>query len=330
VNRIVEAVIKFKSDFTQFGDVQKGCLAGGVITHSEGDTYIENENYRIGGGQTVTWNGNLVLKNSTLDAQTNGGAVAVINGNIYKCGASSILGNVTRTGALYNFCPAFTPPILSNNYFTYNAVHVFHSPNTAPVVLTFSPGGTYTWSNDTVPPGNGTATLPAAGGILYCQFCDFSRIDRPTTIVALDNGTTGGNLIIDDNIIYDGGSPHSATAGHTFGGLASRYILWQEPGGDVTMDTVGVFYTGMNCTAGFHAPLQVCMGGSFTWPGGNPTCSTVGSSMWTQYGSLTPGFLQFYGGNHIKIYDTGLRANPPPGLPENPYLVNYRVYGTKE
>jgi hypothetical protein len=290
--RRVEAMIHFQSMLTKFGTM----INGPITLNSPGVTY--NGGMWIGGALTLggtgmTWNGGpLIVNGSVLNG---GGSGKTLNGNLYYGGAA--VNGLAVTGNTYNFVPPFTWPTIDATYFNANSNYV---SNGVDRTIHFNSDGTYTVV------GGATSAIPADGAILYCDNCNFKVhgvVSGRVTVVA--TGASKGAITVDSSLYYAGASSMSATAANSFAALAVNSIAFSTT-------TAGNLYV-----AGTYFVQNGTLSMSLTGGGG---------AMFWLNGVRTSGISNHGGFTKTVIsYDSNLTAYPPPGLPESPMLVNYRV-----
>jgi hypothetical protein len=116
---------------------------------------------------------------------------------------------------------------------------------------------------------------------------------------------TQGNVTINGSLYYAGVSSMSATAANSFAAMASNTIAFKKTSGN--MLATGTYFV-QNGTTNMSAT------------------GAAGATFWLN-GVRTQGMsVSGFGGGFALSYDNNLVAYPPPGLPETPMLVNYRVH----
>lgn len=291
--RRVEAVIHFQSMLTKFGTMVNGpiTLSAGNVTYSGG--------MWIGGsltlsGSNMVWNGGPLIVNGSV--VNGGGGPRTLNGDLYYSGAS--VAGLTVAGNSYNFTPPFTWPSIDTNFFAANSTYVSNGTDRT---IVFNSNGTYTVV------GGATSPIPATGAILYCNNCNFKIhgvVSGRATVVA--TGAAKGAVTVDSNLFYAGASSMSATAANSFAALAANSITFS------TTSANSLF------VAGSYFVQQGTLNMSLSGGGGQ--------RFWLN-GVRTQGINNLGGFASVAItYDPNLVAYPPPGLPEQPMLVNYRVH----
>jgi hypothetical protein len=291
--RRIEAVIHFQSMLTKFGTM----INGPITLNTSGVTY--NGGMWIGGaltlgGSNMTWNGGPVIVNGSV--LNGGGANKTLNGNLYCSGAA--VNGLTVTGNTYNFVPPFAWPTIDPTYFNANSTYV---SNAADRTIIFNSNGTFTVV------GGATYAIPSTGAILYCNNCNFTVhgvVSGRATVVA--TGAAKGAISVNSNLFYAGASSMTATAANSFAALATNSIAFS------TTQPNNLY------VAGTYFVQQGTLSMSLTGGGG--------TQFWLN-GVRTSGISNGGGFGQVVIsYDSKLMAYPPPGLPESPMLVNYRVH----
>ena len=293
--RRIEAVIQFVSPVTMYGTMINGpfTISASNVVYS-GGMWI-NGTLTVS-GNPVTWNGGPLIVNGNV-VQANG---AVLNGNLYYSGASK--GALTVNGSVNNFVPKNTWPAIDQNFFNANSSYL----TTASQTIVFNSTNSFTVVNGQ------TYLIPFIGAILYCNGCNFTIhgiVSGRVTVVAA--GTAGsatqGNITVDNNLYYVGASSMSATADNSFSALATNKIYFNKASG--SMFVAGSYFVEQGTT-------NMALNGP---AGGGATFQLNGAR---SQGMTVSGFP---GGVSLS-YDPSLLTYPPPGLPETPMLVNYRVH----
>ncbi|MFH2201680.1 MAG: hypothetical protein ABIJ96_01050 [Elusimicrobiota bacterium] len=294
----LEALIQFSSDLTQYGTMVNGpfTISASNVAY-EGGLWI-NGNLNVT-GSNVRFNGGPLVVMGNLS----GAASVVLDGDLYYNGTSA--GSVTVLGVKYNYVPATSWPSLDFNY--YDAHYTFKSTTDRTVI--FNADGTFTVVGDT------TYAIPATGAIIYCENCDLevsgAVSGRVTVIAGAATGNCGsadGKITVVDNLYYVGASSITANSQASFAALARNCITFAKTGQDLVV--VGVYFVEQGTS-------NMKMSGS------------SGKRFWL-YGVRTQGISispssSFNNGRSL-IYDAGLRAYPPPGLPEKALLVNWNLH----
>ncbi|MDD5627484.1 MAG: hypothetical protein PHU21_00350 [Elusimicrobia bacterium] len=292
--RRVEAVIQFVSPLTKYGTMINGpfTISADNVVYS-GGMWI-NGTLTVS-GSPVTWNGGPLIVNGSV-AQGSG---AVLNGSLYYGGASK--GALTVNGGAYNFVPKNTWPSIDQDFFNANSGYL----STVSRSIVFN-------STDSFTVVNGPSFLiPSVGAILFCSGCNFTIhgvVSGRVTVVAAGpaGSTTKGNITVDDNLIYVGASSMSATSANSFAALATNKIYFKKSSG--SMSVAGTYFVEQGTT-----------NMALTGPGSSGARFQLNGAR--SQGMTVTGFP----GGTVLSYDPGLLVYPPPGLPETPMLVNYRV-----
>jgi hypothetical protein len=291
VTRVVEAVIHFQSPLTKYGTMVNGPFTISAAATYAGGMWI-NGNLTVT-GNPVTWNGGpLIVNGSVVNA-----AGATLNGNLYYSGAGT--GALAVTGQTYNFTPNVTWPTIDPDFYYANSTYVSNASRT----IVFNSTGTYTIV------GGPTEAIPPSGAILYCNACNFTIsgvVSGRVTVVSagtLGSGTQG-NITVNNSLYYAGASSMSASAQNSFAALATNRISFTKAAGNMLV-------------AGTYFVQQGTTNMSLSGP--------AGATFWLN-GVRTQGMtVSGFGGGRTLSYDPNLLAYPPPGLPETPMLVGYRV-----
>lgn len=290
--RRVEAVIHFSSMLTKFGT-----MINGPITLNASNVTYEGGMWIGGaltlGGSNMTWNGGpLIVNGSVLNG---GGAGKTLQGNLYYSGAT--VSGLAVTGNTYNFVLPFTWPTIDPTYFNANSTYV---SNAVDRTIVFNSNGTYAVV------GGATSAIPSDGAILYCNNCNFKIhgvVSGRATVVA--TGAAKGTITVDGSLYYAGASSMSATASNSFAALAVNSIAFTTTTA-ANMYAAGTYFAQNGTT-------------SMSLKGG-------GGNMFWLSGVRTSGISNLGGFTNVVLsYDSNLTEYPPPGLPEQPILVNYRV-----
>lgn len=290
--RSIEALIHFQSPLTKYGT-----MIDGPFTISRSNvTYIGG--MWINGalsvtGSNVTWNGGPLVVNGSVT----GAAGAVLNGSLYYSGTGT--GGLAVTGGKYNFLPATSWPTIDTNFYYANSTYVSSVSQT----IVFNSTGSFTVV------GGATYPIASSGAILYCSNCNFTLNGvvggRVTAVAAGPAGSaTQGNVAVNGSLYYAGASSMSATSANSFAALASNTIKFSKASGDMLV--AGIYFVQNGTT---NMSVTGASGAKF-WLNGVRT-----------QGMTVSGFA----GGVTLSYDSSLLAYPPPGLPETPMLVNYRV-----
>ena len=214
---------------------------------------------------------------------------------------------------------------------------------------TLGPAGTYQFL------GNATFyPIPASGLIIYAKGADLwvqGKVDGLVTVVAdtttviPQNATANGCLQPDGRIIvgadltYAGGAT-AASPGHAFAALAKNCIIFDY---QVVSNhaAVGVYFIenltwAKNvCVAfppGFINTIlayQWFKSGPTTGPcTGHPSTPPSPPRNFSLFGTsnIAPFYYLIFNGVRSLNYDSFLRAYQPPGLPEQAYLVDFRLH----
>jgi len=290
--RSVEAVIHFQSMLTKFGTMINGPITLGA------SNVAYNGGMWIGGaltlgGSNMTWNGGPLIVNGSV--VNGGGGPRTLNGNLYYSGVS--VAGLTVTGNTYNFVPPFTWPTIDPAYFNANSTYV---SNATDQTIVFNSNGTYTIV------GGATAAIPPNGAILYCNNCNFTIhgvVGGRATVVA--TGAAKGAITVDSSLYYAGASSMSASAANSFAALATNSITFSTTSAN-SLYAAGTYFVQQGTL--------------------NMSLSGGGGAMFWLNGVRTQAINNLGGFGRVVIsYDQNLITNPPPGLPESPLLVNYRV-----
>lgn len=293
-SRVVEAVIHFQSPLTKYGTMVNGpfTISASNVAYA-GGMWI-NGNLTVT-GSAVTWNGGPLIVNGSVA----GAAGATLNGNLYYSGAGT--GALAVAGQTYNFTPNVAWPTIDQDFYYANSTYVSNVSRS----IVFNSTGTYTVV------GGATEAVPATGAILYCNACNFTLsgvVSGRVTVVAAGAPGSGaqGSITVSHALYYAGSSSMSATAANSLAALATNRISFNRSApGD--MNVAGTFFVQQGTT-----------NMSLSGPGGG--ARFLFSGVRTQ-GMTVSGFN---GGTSL-AYDPSLMAYPPPGLPETPMLVSYRV-----
>lgn len=301
--KTINGIIKFISDLTTFGTMVNGAFTTSAsnVTY-QGKVWI-NGAWTITGTSIVV-NGGPVFVNGTIS--TAGGDIT-INGDLYRAGGRA--GAVTvNNGTDHPFMPQLTWPTIDKTYFD-NYANVTVTANS---VVRFQYDGVS--STGSVLVGTTYYAIPASGFIIYGQNCDLTSsgtVKGHVTVASIRvSGAVGGNLIVDDNLSYATvGSTNLANASDSFAGLASNSIAWNK-NFDADLYFSGSYFVDSPGTGGMSTNCPAC--------GANRT--------FRLFGTRNKGITVLGGWSASQIsFDTNLDTYPPPGLPEKPYLVNYRV-----
>ncbi len=291
--RSISAVIHFQSPLTKYGTMINGPF---TISRSNveyiGGMWI---NGALGvTGTNVAWNGGPLIVNGSITGATG----ATLNGSLFYSGAGT--GGLTINGSKYNFVPSTNWPTIDTNFYNANSTYI----STFTQTIVFNSTGSFSVVGGT------SYAIPPAGAILYCNACNFKLSGvvsgRVTAVAAGTAGSgTQGNITVNNNLYYAGASSMSATAANSFAAMASNTIAFTKSSGNMLV--AGTYFV-QNGTTNM----------SVTGP--------AGATFWLN-GVRTQGMtVSGFGGGVALSYDTNLVAYPPPGLPETPMLVNYRVH----
>ncbi len=298
----IEALVRFVSDLTQYGNMFNGAASLGYsnIVYSGG--FYVNGNFSTS-GTNMTFTGPLIVKGN-LTAAT--GKPVSVTGDLYYTGTKSGVWNVG--GTTYKYAPSVTWPTLDFNY--YEAHYTFKSTRTVEIIF-------YTTGTFRVV-GGASYAIPANGAIIYAYNANLKlrgavsgRVTAVAVSTAASNCTSTtaqtGRVIFNGSLYYASGSSISASSSNSFAALAKNCIEWNalscSPNNIVT---VGVHFVeqGLNNMKDTSCPT------GYQWIYGVRTQVITGSG--------------YMGGTSI-IYDPNLVTYPPPGLPEKAQLVNYRM-----
>lgn len=291
--RAISAVIHFQSPLTKYGTMINGpfTISGSNVDYI-GGMWVNGALSVT--GANVKWTGGPLIVNGSIT----GAAGAVLDGTLYSSGAG--IGGLTVNGSRYAFVPATTWPTIDTSFYNANSTYV----STFTQTIVFNSTGSFTVVGGT------SHAIPASGAILYCSACNFTLSGVVSgRVTAVAAGTTGsgaqGNITVNNNLYYAGASSMSATAANSFAAMASNSIAFSKASGN--MLATGTYFvqngtTNMNVTGA---------AGKRFWLNGVRT-----------QGMTVSGFT----GGVTLSYDPNLVAYPPPGLPETPMLVNYRVH----
>ena len=291
--RAISAVIHFQSPLTKYGTMINGpfTISGSNVTYIGGMWINGALNVT---GSNVNWNGGPLIVNGSVT----GASGSTVNGSLYYSGAGT--GSLAVTGSKYNFVPNTSWPTIDTNFYYANSTYV----STFTQTIVFNSTGSFTVVGGTSYP------IPAAGAILYCSACNFTLSGvvsgRVTAVAAGASGSgTQGNIKVNNSLYYAGASSMSASAANSFAALASNTIAFSKASGNMLV--TGTYFV-QNGTTNMSAT------------------GAAGASFWLN-GVRTQGMtVSGFGGAFTLSYDQNLVAYPPPGLPETPMLVNYRVH----
>jgi hypothetical protein len=291
--RSISAVLHFQSPLTKYGTMINGpfTISGSNVDYIGGMWINGALNVT---GANVTWTGGPLIVNGSVT----GAAGATLNGTLYYSGAG--IGALTVNGSKYNFVPTSTWPTIDTNFYYANSTYV----STVTQTVVFNSTGSFTVV------GGASYAIPASGAILYCSACNFTLsgvVSGRVTAVAAGAAGSGaqGNITVNNSLYYAGASSMSATAANSFAAMASNTIAFTKAAGN--MLAAGTYFV-QNGTTNMSA----------TGP--------AGATFWLN-GVRTQGMsVTGFGGGFTLSYDANLIAYPPPGLPETPMLVNYRVH----
>ncbi|HAM35293.1 MAG TPA: hypothetical protein DCP85_05125 [Elusimicrobia bacterium] len=296
--KVIEALIQFQSDLTQYGTMINGAFTisadnasydGGLWIN--GNLSVTGDNVRFNGGPLVV-NGNL-----------SGAASVVLDGDLYYSGTSA--GSVSVLGNKYNFVPTVSWPALDFNY--YDAHYTYKTTTDRTIV--FNSTGTFTIVNGP------TFSIPSQGAIIYGENCNLTIkgvvSGRVTVIAGGAVGTcssSNGKITVSDNLFYVGSSSISADANQSFAALARNCVTFSKTGANLV--AVGIYFVEQGTS-------NMSLSGS------------SGRSFWL-YGVRTQGINISPSSSFNSLrsinYDNNLRAYPPPGLPEKALLVNWSLH----
>ncbi|MDE2143424.1 MAG: hypothetical protein KGJ84_13535 [Elusimicrobia bacterium] len=291
--RAISAVIHFQSPLTKYGTMINGpfTISGSHVTY-EGGMWI---NGALGvTGSNVTWNGGPLIVNGSVT----GASGAVLNGSLFYSGAGT--GSLAVNGSKYNFVPSASWPTIDTNFYYANSTYI----STTTQSIVFNSTGSFTVV------GGASYGIPATGAILYCSACNFTLsgvVSGRVTAVAAGSSGSGaqGNITVKNGLYYAGASSMSATAANSFAAMASNTIAFTRASGN--MLATGTYFV-QNGTTNMRAT------------------GAAGATFWLN-GVRTQGMsVSGFNGGFTLSYDANLVAYPPPGLPETPMLVNYRVH----
>lgn len=299
--KTIDGVIKFVSDLTTFGTMSNGnfTTSAGNVTYG-GKVWI-NGNWTVS-GNNIAVQGGPVFVNGNITAS--GVGDLTVNGDLYHTGTLS--GPITVTGANNNYVPQMTWPTIDHTYFdTYSNVKV-----TANTTVRFYYDGVS--STGSVRVGTTTYAIPSTGFIIYGENCTLTSsgtVKGHVTLASVrTSGSVGGDIKLDSDLQYaTAGSTSLASASDSFAAVASNSIQWNR---SVNKDLhiSGVYFVDSPGTSGMSTTCTGCTNKTFHFFGTrNKGISTSG---WT---------------NSAISFDTNLDTYPPPGLPERPNLVTYRV-----
>ena len=299
--KVIDGVIKFVSDLTTFGTMSNG----NFTTSASNVTYLGkmwlNGDWSVS-GSNITVNGGPVFVDGNLSKT--GGGTLTINGDLYRTGTRS--GAITVTGSDYNFMPQMTWPTIDRTYYdTYANVTV-----TADTAIRFRYDGAS--STGTVLVGTTPYAIPSSGFIIYgknCTLTSSGTVRGKVSLVSIrTGGGVGGNIVMDSDLSYaTAGSTNSANASDSFGAIASNTIAWNRTG-DRELYITGTYFVDSPGTSGMSTQCAGCAGKGFHFFG-------------TRNNQITTS-----GWSRTEIsFDTSLDTYPPPGLPEKPYLVTWRI-----
>jgi len=291
--RAISAVIHFQSPLTKYGTMINGpfTVSGSNVDYI-GGMWVNGALSVT--GSNVKWTGGPLIVNGSIT----GAAGATLDGTLYTSGAS--IGGLTVNGTRYNFVPTASWPTIDTNFYYANSTYV----STFTQTIVFNSTGTFTVVGGT------SHAIPASGAILYCSACNFTLSGvvsgRVTAVAAGTAGSgTQGNISVNNSLYYAGASSMSATAANSFAAMASNTIAFSKASGN--MYAAGTYFVQNGTT---NMSVTGAAGARF-WLNGVRTQGMTASG--------------FTGGVTLS-YDPNLVAYPPPGLPETPMLVNYRVH----
>ncbi len=296
----ISGVIKFISDMTTFGTMSNG----NFVTTPNNVTYVGkvwiNGTWTVNGANTVV-QGGPVFVNGNLTAA--GGGSLTVNGNLYRTGARA--GAIAVNGSDNTFVPQMTWPSVDRTFYDANA-NVTVSAN-ANLRFDYVPGS----STGTVRVGTHTFVIPPSGFIIYgknCTLTSSGTVRGKVTVVSLRvSGGAGGNIVIDGDLKYaTAGSTSNANPNDSFGAIASENITWQVNNKDLYVS--GTYFVDSPGVAGMNTNCAGCA---------NKTFSLFGTR---NKQIAAAGFT-----NYTVSFDPNLDTFPPPGLPEKPSLVSWRI-----
>lgn len=291
--KVLEVLIQFSSDLTQYGTMLNGpfTISASNVSYKgglwiNGNLNVTGSNVRFDGGPLV------------VSGNVSGAASVVLDGDLYYSGASA--GSITVLGTKYNYIPATSWPKLD---FVYYDAHYTYKATSDKTVI-FNSDGTFTVV------GGQTYTIPSDGAIIYGDDCNLTIkgiVSGRITVVA--GGPAGssskGNITVSDSIYYAGASSTTASSQNSFAALASNKITFKKYGSDLLV--VGIYFVERGTS---NMRLQ----------------GSSGYRFWL-YGVRTQGiYVSGFTGGRYLIYDPNLRAYAPPGMPEKALLVNWNLH----
>ena len=296
----VQVLIAFISNLVLYGTMfnSSTALSAGNVTYS-GGFYVNGDFSES--GNNVTFEGGPVIVNGAASAT---GASDLIDTNIYYVSGTN--SGFTITGQAYNFVPSFTWPTFDTSYYAANSATTTAVTQT----ITFLSTGQYQMSKT----GAVKYTIPSSGVIIYANNANLNisgTVSGKVTVVAyasnnaLGCGAGSGQINVTGNLEYAGATPTTASPSGAFAALASNCIEFNSAS---NLTVAGVYFVQGTAATAMEANYS---------GGGSGVLVISGTRSDPIYNS---GF-----GTVTIAYDPGLRANQPPGLPEQAYIVNYNV-----
>lgn len=307
--KTLDAAIQFISGLTDYGTLINGAftISASNITYFgkwwiTGNLSITGSNVRFAGGPLIV-GGNLSVSGSNVR----------VDGDLYHGG--TLTGSPIVSGTAYNFYPSdMVYPDIRESHYSANYNYRLTGTdrilqfNAHPSSSTFSVIGT-------------TITVPVieSGMIILGENVNltvYGTVRGRVTVATTNTSGTKGRITVgqssaESNLLYynplTGGTTTSAALGSSIALLASNGITLQGKTSTPVQD------------------LTVC-GVIFNRSAADISASGGSTRRLNIYGTRNkPISTSGFGGGTTMIYDVGLNANPPPGLPERPVLVTWRM-----
>lgn len=310
--RHLDAVVRFSADATRFGNMfnSNTTLTASNSTYSGG--FYVNGNLTLT-GTGVIYNGGPVVVKGAINVPGS----TVFNTDIYVDGTTTLNG-ATVNGAIYNYTPDVVMPTINTAYYSLHNNHMVNNVNQTWVFsVQTSTQGIFSVQGTTV-----VVRIPATGAVLFAQNSNITirgtLRGRVTMVVTGTAGAGTGNLTVAGPFVYANGL-NAASAEDSFAALVSNTIEIQcntvppqEAPSNTRFTTVNGLFSSVT---GGQVNLRNLTGGGFAsmrfyGTRTNPFTLTSGGGTWTP--------VQFF-------FDANLTRYPPPGLPEKPRLVTWRM-----
>ncbi|HOW26881.1 MAG TPA: hypothetical protein PK876_00050 [Elusimicrobiota bacterium] len=289
----ITGLIQFISDLTRFGSMINGAftITGSNVIYTGG--MYTNGAMTIS-GSNVTFNGGAVISNGNHT----GSGTTTHNADVYYLGSCS---GGTYNGARYSYVPDVDWPTINTTYYSQR----YHYRTTANQTWNFSVvGGSGTFN---VVGTTTVVTIPASGAILFTEnnnLTVYGTVRGRVIIVCSGTlgSTTQGCITVSGNLRYANGT-NLASAQDSLALMAKNRITFTAP--NIVVN--GIYFVEQAGTTQLQG-------------------TSSGTGSFSLYGVRCSGLSSYYS-SALFQYDPNLVQFPPPGLPEKPFLVMWRVEG---